>query len=92
MFEAGQNFDVFGQIFKTKIKKPKPIAVDDFFKAYPMIPLSCRSNLDGQYLLYIKGGNWVLGRGNFKPSVCLATIFLNCLSRAMSVLIFHLRK
>jgi hypothetical protein len=38
------------QIFKIKIKKLKPIAVDVLFKAYPMVPLSCRSNLDGRYL------------------------------------------
>jgi hypothetical protein len=28
----------------------KPKAVNVFFKAYPMVPLSCRSNLAGQYL------------------------------------------
>jgi hypothetical protein len=26
---------------KLKFKNQKPIAVDDFFQAYPMIPLSC---------------------------------------------------
>ncbi len=38
---------------KTKNKKTKPIAVDYFLKAYPMIPHSCRSNLDGWYLFKI---------------------------------------
>jgi hypothetical protein len=39
------------QKFKTKTKKIKnPIAMDDFFKACPMTPLSCRSNLAGRYL------------------------------------------
>jgi hypothetical protein len=33
------------KISKLKLKNPKPVAVDDFLKAYPMIPLSCRSNL-----------------------------------------------
>ncbi len=32
---------------KLKFKNQKPIAVDDFLKAYPMIPLSTRSNLAG---------------------------------------------
>jgi len=36
--------------FKIKIKKQKPIAVDVLFQAYPMVPLSCRSNLAGWYL------------------------------------------
>ncbi len=29
------------------LKKQKPIAVDVLFKAYPMVPLSCRSKLAG---------------------------------------------
>ncbi len=36
---------------KLKLKNQKPIAVDDIFKDYLMIPLSCRSNLAGRYLL-----------------------------------------
>jgi hypothetical protein len=36
------------QIFKTEIKKP--IAVDVLFKAFPMVSLSCRSNLAKRYL------------------------------------------
>jgi hypothetical protein len=31
---------ISSQIFKIKIKNQKHIAVDDLFKAYPMIPLS----------------------------------------------------
>ena len=39
------------QIFNIKNKKyKKPLAVDVLFKAYPMVPLSCRSNLAGRYL------------------------------------------
>ncbi len=38
------------QIFKIKNKIKKPIAVDVLFKTYPMVPLSCRSNLARRYL------------------------------------------
>jgi hypothetical protein len=38
------------QIFKIRIKNKKLIVVDDLFKTYPMVPLSCKSNLAGQYL------------------------------------------
>jgi hypothetical protein len=38
------------QIFKIKIKKSKTRAVDVLSKAYPMVPLSCRSNLARRYL------------------------------------------
>jgi hypothetical protein len=33
---------------RSKIKNKKPIVVDVLIKAYPMLPLSCRSNLAGQ--------------------------------------------
>jgi hypothetical protein len=48
MHEVDQNFEVFSKL--TKIKNQKPIAVDVLFKAYPMVPLSYRSNLAGGYL------------------------------------------
>jgi hypothetical protein len=35
---------------RVKLKNQKPIAVDVLFKAYPMVPLSGRSNLARQYL------------------------------------------
>jgi hypothetical protein len=35
---------------RSIIKIKKPIAVDVLFKAYPMVPFSCRSNLAGWYL------------------------------------------
>jgi hypothetical protein len=38
------------KIFKIKIKKSKTIGVEVLFKAYPMVPLSCRSNLARRYL------------------------------------------
>jgi len=38
----------------VKLKNQKAIAVDVLFKACPMVPLSCRSNLAGQYTF--KGG------------------------------------
>jgi hypothetical protein len=47
---AAQNFEVFSNIQELNFKKQKPIAVDVLFKAYPMVPLLCRSNLAGQYL------------------------------------------
>ncbi len=39
------------KIFKSEIKNLIPIAVDVLLKDFPRIPLSCRSNLAGQYLL-----------------------------------------
>jgi hypothetical protein len=33
---------------RSKIKNKKTVAVDVLIKAYPMLPLSCRSNLPGQ--------------------------------------------
>jgi hypothetical protein len=38
------------QYSRVKLKNQKPIAVDVLFKAYPRVPLSCRSNLTGWYL------------------------------------------
>ncbi len=35
---------------KPKLKNGKHIADDVLFQAYPMVPLSCRSNLTGRYL------------------------------------------
>ncbi len=35
---------------RSKIKNKKPTAVDVLFKPYPMVPLTCRSNLAGRYL------------------------------------------
>ncbi len=35
---------------RVKFKKSKPLAVDVLFKGYPMVPLSCRSNLAERYL------------------------------------------
>jgi hypothetical protein len=43
--EAAQNFEVFSNISKLKLKIKKiSTAVDVLFKACPMVPLSCRSN------------------------------------------------
>jgi hypothetical protein len=41
LYEAAQNFEAFSNI-QVKLKNRK--AVDVLFKAYPMVPLSCRSN------------------------------------------------
>ncbi len=35
---------------RVKLKNQEPIAVDALFKAYPMVPLSCRPTLAGLYL------------------------------------------
>jgi hypothetical protein len=45
LYEAAQNFS---NIQDKKLKNQKPIAVDVLIKAYPMAPLSCRSNLTGR--------------------------------------------
>ncbi len=50
LYEAVQNFEVFSNIQKWIEKIKKHIAVDVLFKAYPMVPLSCRSNLAERYL------------------------------------------
>jgi hypothetical protein len=47
--EMAQNFELISYI-QDKIKNINPISVDVLFKAYPMVPLSCRSNLAGRYL------------------------------------------
>ncbi len=49
LHEAAQNFELLSNIKEKKIKNKKPIAVDALFKAYPLVPLSGRSNLAGQY-------------------------------------------
>jgi hypothetical protein len=45
LHEATQNFELLSNIQDQKQKIKKPIVFDVLFKAYPMIPLSCRSNL-----------------------------------------------
>jgi hypothetical protein len=53
------------QIFKTELKNLKPMAVDVLFYAYPMVPLSCRSNLAGWYLCV-----FALRKGTSFPLFC----------------------
>jgi hypothetical protein len=50
LYDAAQNFEVFSDIPKVKLKNQNHKVVDVLFKAYPMIPLSCRSNLAIRYL------------------------------------------
>jgi hypothetical protein len=50
LYEAAQNFEVFSDKFKIEITNKKLIAVDVFFKAYRMVPLSCRSHMARQCL------------------------------------------
>jgi hypothetical protein len=47
LHEVAQSFELISNI---QDQNQKPIAVDVLFKAYPMIPLSCRSNLAGWYI------------------------------------------
>jgi hypothetical protein len=57
---GGSEFWSFLEYSRSKLKYQKPIAVDVFIKAYPIAPLSCRSNLAGRtfkvrlYLLHVK--------------------------------------
>jgi hypothetical protein len=53
LYLAAQNFELF-KYSRSKLKNLNPIAVDVFFKAYPMVPFSCRSNLAGRYLYTVK--------------------------------------
>jgi hypothetical protein len=46
LYEAAQNFELFLNIKKSK--NQKSIVIDVLFKAYSMVPLSCRSNLAGR--------------------------------------------
>jgi hypothetical protein len=50
LYEAAQNFEIFSKFQDQNLKIQKPIAVDVLFQAYPMLPISCRSNLAGRYL------------------------------------------
>ncbi len=46
----------FNQIFNIK-NKNKKLAVDCLFKAFPIVPLSCRSNLARRYLEFMRNNN-----------------------------------
>jgi hypothetical protein len=45
---TGSEFWSLFKYSRVKLKNQKPTAFDVLFKAYPMVPLSCRSNLAGQ--------------------------------------------
>ncbi len=45
---------------KVKLKNQKHIAVDVLFKAYPMVPLSCRSNLALRYFESMPKKTWMI--------------------------------
>jgi hypothetical protein len=62
------------KIFKIKNNK-KAIAVDVLFKAYPMVPLSCRSNLARRYIC-LKRRSTVLSRCGFPLTVGIFFTFL----------------
>ncbi len=48
---SGSEFWSFFKNSRSKLKNQKPIAVDVFFMAFPMIPLWGWSNMAGRYLL-----------------------------------------
>jgi hypothetical protein len=50
LHEVAQNSELLSNIQGQKYKNKKSMAVDVLFKAYPMVPLSCKSNLAGWYL------------------------------------------
>jgi hypothetical protein len=51
LYEAAQNFEVFSfRYSKIRRKKNTHKADDVLFKAYPIVPVSCRSNLVVRYL------------------------------------------
>jgi hypothetical protein len=49
LYEAAQNIELF-QYSRSTLKIKKPVEVDVLVKAYPMVPLSCRSDLARRYL------------------------------------------
>ncbi len=46
---SGSKLWILFKYSRVNFKNQKPIAVDVLFKAYPMVPLSCRSNLAGRF-------------------------------------------
>jgi hypothetical protein len=56
------------QIFSTvlKLKNQKHIAVDVLLKGFPMVPLSCRSNLAGRTLPALIIGTYVITTGIYE--------------------------
>ncbi len=49
LYDAAENFELFSSIQDSN-KKNKNLSVDVFFKAYPMVPFSGRSDVAGRYL------------------------------------------
>ncbi len=67
-----------GSCFKysaLKLKNQKHIAVDVLLKTYPMVPLSCRSNLAGRYLNVGGGGGFKRGGGGTQHAVLVQHLF-----------------
>jgi hypothetical protein len=52
LHEEAQNFKLLSNIKDQKYKIKKHIAVVVLFKTYPVVPLSCRSNLARRYLSF----------------------------------------
>jgi hypothetical protein len=51
LYEPAQDFELDLNIQDQNLKKQKPLALDVLSEAYPMVPLSCRSNLARRYLV-----------------------------------------
>jgi hypothetical protein len=47
LYEAAQNFEVFFNVQGQNKKIKKTIGVDVLIKAYPIVPLTCKSDLAG---------------------------------------------
>jgi hypothetical protein len=47
LYESGSELSSLFKNSKLQLKNQKPITVDAFFMAYPIKPLSCRSNMAG---------------------------------------------
>jgi hypothetical protein len=68
------NLKFFLEYSRSKLKNQKTISVNVLIKAYPMAPLSCRSNLAGRtfkirlYLLHVKCRQETMKKYNKIPS------------------------
>jgi hypothetical protein len=49
--EPAQDFELHLKIQDQNLKNQKPLALNVLSEAYPMVPLSCRSNLARRYLV-----------------------------------------
>ncbi len=79
LHEAAHNFEVVSNI---KNKKKKKLAVYVLFKAYPMVPLSCRSNLAGRWAYRIKNLQHLVEKDDIRVSDSFFNVENSCPYRA----------